>query len=366
MSARDLLQLGVEQHQAILAALGLALLLGRLWPRRQALSPSPVVWPKVSIIVPARNESQNLKVLLPSLALVDYPDLEVIVVDDESEDDTAAIARAHGVRVLSLTQRPAGYIGKSWACQNGASIARGELLLFTDADTEFLVGGLRQAVAFLLAHRADMISTLPFHAARALWEKSLAPFHLLLLSMTGPYAKPRPKRVFAIGQFLLFRRSSYQELGGHAAVRSHLVEDLPLAALTLSSGKRYLLFTAARVYKVRMYDSLADFIAGWRRNFVAGFRYGSPTMTLVATLVIAALLGGGALGWNLAASLVAVSTWLAMACLARRFGNFPWALTILAWPWALVLFVGISLLAAHDQWRKKPIRWKGRQIAVST
>ena len=346
------------------AGFGLLLLLFRMWPRRpRAAAGDPSVWPLVSIVVPARNEEAVLSHLLSSLQKLDYPDYEVIVVDDCSEDATAAIAAAHGARVISGQERAAGWHGKQWACAQGAGAARGDYLLFTDADTVHRPSSLRLAIREMIATRADGFTALPEHICQDWWEKLCGPFHVLLLAATNPYGQARPGQVYAIGQYLIFERQAYVKLGGHARVKDDWVEDIPLAQALLRDGGRWHVHRGEHLFAVRMYASLADFVKGWRRNFRAGMSYSYPGTGLEIALFIAALLGGGRWPHPLALALT-LSTLFAMAPMQKSLGRFSrWGL--LAFPFALGLFCYVSVLAVFDLGLRRPMIWKNRSYSAS-
>jgi Glycosyl transferase family 2 len=317
----------------------------------------PRIWPRLSVIVPARDEEHNLLSLLPSLCEQDYPNFEVIVVDDGSTDRTAAVARDFSVRLVTGKPRPDDWRGKQWACWQGASAATGEIFLFTDADTWHRPGSLRAAVAELVARGADVLTALPFHESKSWWEAVMGPFHLLLLAVTRPFAAPKPRRVFAIGQYLMFTRTGYDRIGGHYAVREDIVEDLPLANTALKAKLNYVVFLGKPLFNVRMYRSLKEFFAGWRRNFRAGFAYGHPAQSIEVTAMIAAIcciLSPSPL--HLAMGILVA---LVMASRQRQLGRFSiWGALIPFF--ALLLFIGITIAAVLDNACKHPIQWKGR------
>lgn len=341
--------------------LGSALLLWRLWPRPSkpsaGLSDS-FRYPKVSLIVPARNEEHNLSRLLSSLKRLDYPDYEIIVIDDHSTDQTRAVAGSFGVRVLASGALPDGWNGKNWACHQAAKSATGDMLLFTDADTEHHPDSLKRAVSFFTASEADMVSALPYHRTEQPWEKLLGPFHALLLASTAPYAS-KPRRLFAIGQYLMFSRASYEKQGGHAAVFNQYPDDLALANACLRSGGRYRLSTENPFYQVRMYPTLREFIQGWRRNFLAGIQQSNWQTTLDVVLMFIALAGAGRPFSSISAFLPMAVAVLFILQRQKAWGRFSFWGPLLA-PFSLALFLGITVLAIVDKLTGNRLTWKGR------
>lgn len=344
---------------------GLALLWYR-WRSRRFIPEAAIdlpenQWPLVSVIIPARNESRALPLLLNSLRALDYPCYEVIVVDDRSEDGTADIVGLRPeVRLVRGQTKPSGWGGKQWACQQGADVAKGEIFVFTDADTEHRPDSLRRVVAKMIGPRGSgMVSALPFHLASKWWEKAMGPFHVLLLTLTDPAGKPKPRRVYAIGQYLAFAREAYLRLGGHASVRGRLVEDLPLAQRCLEQGISYSVLCGEPLFQVRMYETLGDFLRGWRRNFRAGLGMTTPLAVPEAALIIAAWTGAG---YFLFTPLSAICMLLSLALVVRiqsRLGAFP-GTYVLFFPFSLLLFCLVTGLALADMVMRRPMVWKGR------
>lgn len=347
----------------LLALFGCILLIRRLCfvPQRRTLPSQVGTSPTVSIIVPARNEELTLPRLLASLQKLDYPDYEVIVVDDCSTDRTAAVALAAEVQLIRGEPRPAGWNGKQWACAQGAARARGEWLLFTDADTWHEPSSLGRVIDFVHEQRLAVASTLPFHDGESWWERLLGPFHLMLVAVTAPFAEPQPQRKFAIGQYLLFSRTAYQTLGGHAAVRGCLVEDLTLVRRAMECGLAYGLYTGPRLFGVKMYASLGDFVRGWRRNFRAGFDESPWTAPLEVTAMIAALTGGFHAWETWPAAVIALTTITLMMLRQSLLGRFSFWGPIL-FPFSIAMFCWITVLAVFDRILRRPQHWKGREF----
>ncbi len=328
---------------------------------------------QVSVIIPARNEASNLPSLLASISALQHAPFEVIVVDDHSTDETAAVAASFGARVVKPGPLPAGWVGKQWACAAGAAVATGRLLLFTDADTVHAPELLGLTVSALESQAADLVSVLPAHAAVSRWEKLQGVFQLLLLVATrAGAASAGGERCFCIGQYLLIRRSAYESIGGHTAIRHRVAEDLAMARLIEERGLRFALVHAPGALRVRMYpDGLAAFVAGWRRNFREGMRAAGVSGVLETALVLAWLLDTPrwlvetCLQADHTLTLLAVAAFstscFAIARWQRHVGSFR-DRTAIAYPLFALLFVLISCLALVDRALRRPVAWKGRSI----
>ncbi len=360
---------------AVVGSLGAVVWHWRLWQLGAHAAAPPVAPPRVSIVVPARDEAHNLPRLLASLAALAPPPHEVIVVDDHSTDGTGELARAAGATVVVPPPLPAGWLGKAWACHAGAGIATGDLLLFTDADTVHGPASLAHAVARIEADRAELVSAIPRHRAVRAWERLQGVFQvLLLIACRAGSAATDGARRFSIGQYLLFRRSAYARIGGHVAVKDVIAEDLHLAAKVIATGGRFALCTEPGVVEVRMYpEGVGGFVRGWRRSFRDGMAAAGAggVAELIAVIgwlggVPLAMLAAIATGaWPMLAAWSAayLATAAAIAIAQRRIGALPWW-GALAFPLGVAAFVGVSALAAWDRARGAPVRWRGRSVAV--
>ena len=331
------------------------------WWRLRAVRSTPATAgggsPRVSIIVPARDEAHNLPALLASLLALDPPAVEIIVVDDHSRDGTGDVARAAGVRVVVPPPLPEGWLGKPWACAAGAREARGERLLFTDADTVHEPDALARACAV----DAELVSVIPTHRAVARWEKLQGVFQLLLLVAT------RAPGGYTIGQFLLFRREAYERVGGHAAVRARVAEDLAFADLVRAGGGRVATLVVPGMLGVRMYpEGPGAFLRGWRRNFREGLAAAGVRGTFEVVLVIGWLLGAplAIASAPLVGGVLTVATALEIARRQRLVGALP-AWGAAGYPLLVLAFVAVSVLALVDRLRRAPVRWRGRSVSPS-
>ena len=350
-----------------LSIAGLAVLLYRLQPWRRSFRwPAPPRYPFVSILVPCRNEEENLPPLIASLKALDYPNFEVLIIDDGSTDSTNEVASrlaGENFRVLRALDKPDGWVGKNWACWIGAAEANGELLLFTDADTVHSPDSLKRAIAFMAARHAEMISAPPFHECRGLWEKCLGSFQLFPFIASAYRQPPSDDRLFAIGQYLVFTRESYTAFQGHSRVAHSLAEDADLAHLWRNQGCRYEVFPESNLYSVQMYSTPSAFCAGWRRLLRLGLVRANIGSIMEVTVVLHLLTCGfGAL--DSVGTFVLFLVGLVVVAVAQsQIGNF-WIAGALLAPLNALLFIGLSLTAVVDKLRKRDFVWRNRAYPI--
>lgn len=355
--------------------------------RRPRLRDAPVAAgdasPLVSVIVPARDEAENIAACMTTILASRYPRRELIVVDDRSGDGTLEIARviaarsAAPVQVIDGLPLPDGWVGKPWACWQAATRARGELLAFTDADTRHDDELLGRAVGALLGSGADLLSVAPRQRMVGFWERLLLPhvFVLLWLRWRDPAAVQRVRRptdAVAGGQFLLVRRAAYEAAGGHAAVRAEVVEDLALAQRVVRAGGHLYLALAEELIETRMYRSLREIVDGWSRSLAAGSRLSvAPALRPLAPWALAAFVfalwvvpplllipavfgAGGAplFDWAAVASAAGLFFWIVVRARYRAHPLF-----------ALLFPLGATIIGAllvRSAGRGARFSWKGR------
>lgn len=226
--------------------------------------------PRVSLLIPARDEAANLTLNLPGLLAQGA--LEVLVLDDHSRDETAQVAARLGARVIRGAPMPAGWHGKTWACQQLARAARGDVLIFTDADVSWHPGALGGVLREFERSSADLLSVWPRQVNVTLGERLLTPLAELPLLTGLPFAflrLPSPWASAANGQVMCFRRVAYDDLGGHAAVRAELLEDVKLAHRMRQRRGAVSLALGRDCISVRMYRSYPDSVGGFGKNFRA-------------------------------------------------------------------------------------------------
>ncbi len=229
----------------------------------------------VSIIIPARNEERALGACLDSLLRQSGAAFEVIVVDDGSTDRTRALAESFaGVKVLQAGPVPPGWTGKSHACQVGADAARGEWLLFTDADTVHQPGSLARSLAEAQEYGAALLSYSPQQEVHGVAQRALMPLIFAELACTyrpREVCDPASPAAAANGQYLLIAREAYQAIGGHAAVAGDLLEDVALARAVKLSGRKLRFRFGGDAVRARMYRSFGEMREGWTKNLALLF-----------------------------------------------------------------------------------------------
>jgi 4,4'-diaponeurosporenoate glycosyltransferase len=335
-------------------------------PRRALPAGSPSPGARVSVVVPARDEARRLPRLLDGLdGAVPRPD-EVIVVDDGSTDGTAEVVRGHGARVMAAGDPPAGWTGKAHACQRGADAARGDVLVFLDADVE-PVGAEVGHLAALALRTGGVVSAHPRHRVVKAYERlSAGPALVALLGAgTGGPARHRWwRRPFAFGPALAMPTLVYRRIGGHAAVRSTVVDDVSLAALADRAGVPVTSLLGGPGLTYRMYpDGVSGLVEGWTKNLAAGGQAVPPVrLAAVVAWVSAALQAAiGAVQLSPLGTAAYLLFAVQFLVLTRRIGRFG-ALTAVLYPVALAAFVALFAGSVVLTAGRGRVRWRGRVV----
>ncbi|MYH01681.1 MAG: glycosyltransferase [Nitrospira sp. SB0675_bin_23] len=247
--------------------------------------------PAVSVVIPARNEERNLEHALQSVLDLDYPDIEIIVVNDRSTDTTGAILartleRDARLAVVTIDDLPAGWIGKPYALHTGAQRARGEFILFTDADIVFRPSALRKAVAHAQANGFDHVTLIPESTMPGNFLTTVsATFGMFMFIIFKPWKArdPQSRRYMGVGAFNLIRTSAYRAMGGHQPVALRPDDDLKFGKLVKDNGYRQDVLNGRGMVTVEWYRSVAELIDGLMKNMFAGMGY-NVSLVIAATL----------------------------------------------------------------------------------
>ena len=353
-------------------------------------APPPIDPPLISVCVPARNEERNIRACVESILAQDYPNVEVIVLDDRSTDATPQIlqqlsTQSNRLKIIHGADLPKGWAGKPHALFQTSAAAHGDWLCFVDADTFLSPNTLSACYTKAIETKADMFTIMTFQILGSFWEKVVMPIVMTALSVGFSPRKvndPSTQDAIANGQFILIRRSVYDAIGGHASVKDQIVEDKAIAEQIKWNGYRLVVANGYAVARTRMYTSLSEMWEGWTKNIYLGLRNRPSLMLLGAVGAFLALfaavilplwpmlgvlwyLRGG--GW-LALTVVfeAIVLWTLVIYMRARvalgMGISPW--------YALTLPLGSAVFAAMmitSTWRVlsgKGVLWKGRRYAL--
>ena len=329
--------------------------------------------PQVSVIVPARNEEASVGACLASITQQAGVSYEVIVVDDGSTDRTREIAQSFpGVRVISPEPLPGGWTGKNNALVAGAKHARGEWLLFTDADTVHLPGSLAKSVEQATSSSASLFSYSPEQEVYGFWQRAVMPVIFAELACTyrpRDVCNPASPVAAANGQYLLISREAYERAGGHEAVATEILEDVALARAVKRSGKKTILLFGRGAVRTRMYRDFAQLREGWTKNLALLFSRPSQLAVLRGGEFFA-ILGGAGIGLTAATKAKPVSATLALGSAAvlyivflRRIrkAHFSWQSNLLSL-FGLPFF-SYLLLSSKLSHKRGTVHWKGRSYA---
>jgi len=238
--------------------------------------------PLVSVLIPARNEEKNISKCVYSLLNQDYRNLELIVLDDNSSDATLQIlesirSESNKLRIIKGEALPEGWLGKHWACHQLAREAKGEILLFTDADTVHASSTVSQATGVMIKERTDLLTAIVKERTDTLGELITIPFMIHSVFSIFPlviaYGKRFKSLAVTSGQFMMFRRLSYLSIGGHEAVKDHGVDDISLGRLIKKAGMKWRLYDASDLVECKMYGGFKAAYLGFLKNYFSLFDY---------------------------------------------------------------------------------------------
>jgi len=340
--------------------------------------------PLISVIIPARNEGRNIERCVQALFSQTYPNYELILVDDRSNDETPSILielekKDARLRLIHGSELPPGWAGKPHALVQGATTARGMWLCFMDADTFAEPGLLWSTYRMAVKLDADMFSILTDQELGSFWEKTILPLVFLGLSFGFPAQSvndPKKPDAIANGQFILIRRSVYDQVGGHSAVRDRIDEDKAIAILVKRAGNRLILADGRKVARTRMYTSLPEMWEGWTKNIYLGLRdrlwlllFGA-FLGLVVSILLPFWLFGSLVwltsGGGIAAAIVTGEAGVLWMYLLFKRLQVCWAFHIsggyaFTFPLGALIFTAMMVASAFNVISGRGVIWKGRR-----
>lgn len=359
----------------------LAIVIANLFAlRRLGEFETPVSLPSLSALVPARNEELNIEACVSSLLSQDYPDFEVVVLDDDSSDRTGEILRSlagedERLKVMDGEDLPEDWVGKNWACHQLFSHSDGELVLFADADTQHDPGTLQAAAAAQAALNADLLTAFP-HEDTVTWaEKLTVPIlnwsTLCFVPLPLAHRLRAPGLSATIGQFMLFRREAYEKVGGHEAIKDQVADDFALGRRIKSEGLRWRLVDGGDKVRCRMYRDFRQAFRGLSKSLFPAFGYRVLFFLFVwlwlgvVFLEPPLVLLSGAVGLTGPAT----ALWLATCEVALALVLWTLAVWRFRYPWYLAplypVILGISIVIALSSFFAYVLgraSWKGRSL----
>lgn len=351
--------------------------LGNL-PTLQRRPESPL--PGLSVVMPARNEARDLERSVRSILAQEFVDLQVVIVDDHSADDTPAIAdrlAAEDSRVSVLHDPPLqpGWLGKVNALHHGLQLTRHGVILLTDADIVHHPLGLASALAELEREQYDLLSLIPLFEFESFWENVLLPHAMIggtVQFMLPDVNDPRNSNAAAAGAFIMLRRRTLDGIGGLACIRMEMLDDLELAKAVKRAGFRTRLLQATDLVRVRLFKNNHDAFWGLTKNILGSLKYiwlAIPTMFLpvfvywvpMTTLALGLIWGEAKM---VAAGVLAYVIQVGLVLLATKMCQVRWGLALF-FPLAAIPAACCLGKALYFRWTQGAVLWRGRAIRVN-
>jgi chlorobactene glucosyltransferase len=322
--------------------------------------------PLVSVIIPARNEEENIERTVRAFLAQTYESLEIIVVNDRSTDATGPILQSiPGVRLVEGVEPPQGWLGKPWALHQGEKVARGELLLFVDADIVYEPPAVAGAVAQLRAAGTSMVTLFPRLVMATFWERLAMPYLAVVAYAILPTWLSNRTRIPILGvgggTGNLIRRDHYDAAGGHESLRAAVVDDVGMARLLRRNRYRTTVVRASAYTSVRMYEGRRAIVEGFTKNIFAVF-HRSYVLTL-AFAILGVVFHVVPYWWAAHGELMSIIT-VALITVTRLilFASLGYPLHYAVWahPFMIVFWTWLSLRSMWITGVRKQLSWRGR------
>ncbi len=321
----------------------------------------------ISIIIPARNEEHNIGKILETLERQTYKPYEIIIVNDNSTDNTELVAASYkNVKVVSLREDPPpGWIGKPWACWNGYLNSAGDFLLFLDADVELSSNAI-ESILKEYTERRGMISVWPYQRFERFYEHFTLPFNLIAVCSTNSFSlRRRSIPIGAFGPVVLTSRKDYEDVGGHQSVKGEVIEDLKLGRLYLERGKNLTNLLGGELVRFRMYPrGIRQLFEGLTKNMAFGaIHTGFLNFLLIflwfTGIYSSFLHSSPSLSYLVYYLLFALQIYM----LVRKTGDYN-ILDAMVYPVYFFFFLLIFVISTARTFIFRSVVWKGRRIDV--
>ncbi|NHK30662.1 MAG: glycosyltransferase [Asgard group archaeon] len=332
--------------------------------------------PFVSIIVPTLNEENNIEKCLKSLRALNYSNFEIILSDGGSSDKTVELAKKYTDKIIVEKELPEGWIGKNYGCHLGSEVARGEILLFTDADTWHKPNSLRITVSVLLKKKAGLFTMLPYQDIKKWWE-CIIPIYFFLSHLTSGGIKrvndPKEHDSFlGIGQYLLFTREAYDKIGGHIRIKGSIIEDYAFARVVKMQLHSLYYTSGRKIVYVHMYpESFRHCWTGFKKVLYAGTKLTPPrriTISLIFALstiispvmIILTAIYATSIAWVIIMSAAYLLKLIAFVIDWHNKGKHYW-MTYIFFPFLMLFFIFTMIASTFEITVRKTTVWKGRR-----
>ncbi|NCB48070.1 MAG: glycosyltransferase [Clostridia bacterium] len=326
---------------------------------------------KLSIIIPCRNEENNIKLLLNDLLKQTIKPHEIIVVDDNSTDNTLKVAKTFPVKVIAVKDKNAEYLGKSWAVETGSKEASGELLLFLDADVRLQKNALKSLLSLKELDENKVVTVQPYHQTEKFYEQFSLPFNLIQIAaneVCAFHGKP-----FALyGPLILISAVTYEKIGRHFQVRQSIIEDVSLGIVLKKEGYEFNTYLGNPEISFRMYaEGFKSLFQGWTKNIYFGALKTSFFILFLTFLFITSILGSftGLVTSTIQGNILELSIfglfyiiWVVrLICIAKPIGKFK-TLSFIFYPVVFLMFTFIFIVSMIKKIFHIPVKWKERII----
>ncbi|NHJ38479.1 MAG: glycosyltransferase, partial [Asgard group archaeon] len=332
--------------------------------------------PFVSIIVPTYNEENNIEKCLKSLKALNHSNFEIILSDGGSVDKTVELAKQYADKIIVKNKIPEGWIGKNYGCHLGFEEAKGEILLFTDADTWHKPDSLRITVSALLGKKAGLFTMLPYQDMKKWWE-SIIPIYFFMSHLTSGGLKrindPKERDSFlGIGQYLLFTRDAYDKIGGHIRIKGSIIEDYAFARIVKMQLQSLYFTCGKKIVHVQMYpESLKHCWTGFKKVLYAGTKLTPARRITIATIfslltifspiiIILNAIFATSIGWVIIMSCAYLVKLIAFVTHWHNKGKHFW-ITYLFFPFLMLFFIFTMIASALEIILRNTTVWKGRK-----